>query len=320
MRAATIVRRLALIVTLSTAAVALTACQTPPEPDEDAPGCAPENASLGVDAEGALFSRPEVSFDVPLRPLTTERLVLIEGDGRVAVPGSLVTVEFVAFNGATGEPVEASGYGAPGIGNTVIPLDMGSATPGVRRALLCATAGSRVAAVVHPEDAVGQRLVPGLGADDPLVYVFDVVAVAPEAADGAPQESDPALPTVDDSLGVPTVTVPDVPAPTKLVSVPVLLGDGPVVRANADVTIRYRSVLWRNGLTVDENWSALRPDRVALSELLPGVEQGLIGATVGSRVLIVVPPSLGYGPSGDPASSVTSTDTLVWVVDVLAST
>ncbi|WP_403020153.1 FKBP-type peptidyl-prolyl cis-trans isomerase [Salinibacterium sp. GXW1014] len=317
MRAA---RRLALVATLSATAILLAGCQTPPEPDENAPGCAPENASLGVSAEGELFLRPEVSFDTPLRPLTTERLVLVEGDGRVAVPGSLVTVEFVAFNGATGEPVEASGYGAAGVGHTVIPLDLSSATPGVRRALLCSTAGSRVAAVVHPEDAVGQRLVPGLGADDPLVYVFDIVSVAAEVADGEPQEIDPALPTVDDSLGVPVVTVPDVPAPTELVSVPALLGDGPVVRAGADVTIRYRSVLWRNGLTVEENWSALRPERIALSELLPGVEQGLIGASVGSRVVIVVPPSLGYGPGGDVASSVTGTDTLVWVVDVLATT
>src|SRR5690554_1487943 len=101
-------RRLALVATLSATAILLAGCQTPPEPDENAPGCAPENASLGVSAEGELFSRPEVSFDTPLRPLTTERLVLVEGDGRVAVPGSLVTVEFVAFNGATGEPVEAS--------------------------------------------------------------------------------------------------------------------------------------------------------------------------------------------------------------------
>ena len=39
---------------------------------------------------------------------------------------------------------------------------------------------------------------------------------------------------------------------------------------------------------------------------------------VGSRVLLVVPPADGYGPDGNPPK-IAGTDTLVFVVDILAA-
>lgn len=300
----------------------LTGCQSPPEPATGAdPGCAPEgSASQSVSAEGDLFLPPEVQFDAPLSPLTTERSVLVEGAGAPVLLGSLVTVEFVAFNGTTGDAVEATGYGAPGVGHTVLTLDPESAAPGVRRALLCSTAGSRVAAVVHPSDASAPRAVAGVGPDDPIVYVFDVVAVAGSSAAGEPQPQDPALPAVDDAEGFPVISVPVTDPPRGLVAAPIVLGQGLTVREGSDVTIRYRSVLWRNGLTAHENWSRARPETIALAELLPGVARSLVGQPVGSRILVVVPPEFGFGPDGDVTSSVTGTDTLVFSVDILATT
>lgn len=316
-------RALAGALALACCAVVLTACQTPPEPEAEGPGCAPEGiASLGVTAEGELFTRPEVSFSAPLAPLTTERTVLVEGDGADVVLGSIVTVEFVAFNGASGEALESTGYDTPGIGRTVLVLDSRSAMPGLRRALLCSTVGSRVAAVVHPQDGIGDvGSAIGIGADDPVVYVFDIVALANDRADGEEQPQDPALPTVEDSAtGRPVVTVPASSPPVELVVSTVLAGSGPSVRDGADVVIRYRAVLWRNGLTFSENWSEQTLTRTAMSELLPGVAQALIGQTVGSRVMTVVPPDLGFGRDGDLQSSVTGTDTLVYVIDILATT
>jgi peptidylprolyl isomerase len=38
---------------------------------------------------------------------------------------------------------------------------------------------------------------------------------------------------------------------------------------------------------------------------------------MGSRVLVVLPPKYGYGPSGNPQVGVTGTDTLVFVVDMI---
>lgn len=316
-------RNAAALAIAAIAASLLVACQSPPEIDETTQGCAPEGvASIGVSAEGELFSRPEVSFRAPLTPLTTERRVLIEGDGPQITPGAIVTIDFVALNGADGEVIETSGYGAAGVGHTVVTLGQETATPGLRRALLCAKEGSRVAAVVHPDDAVGDDWrVPGLGAGDPLVYVFDVLDVAGTRAEGEEREqADATLPVVKEQAGMPSIAVPAMSPPVELRSSTLIVGDGPAVRPGADVVIRHRSVLWRNGLTVSESWSEVTPRRLALNDLLPGVATSLVGETVGSRVLVVVPPEFGYGREGDTASSVTGTDTLVYVVDILATT
>ena len=44
--------------------------------------------------------------------------------------------------------------------------------------------------------------------------------------------------------------------------------------------------------------------------------KGLTGQTVGSRVLLVIPPADGY-PDGNPTPSVAPDETLVMVVDLL---
>jgi peptidylprolyl isomerase len=41
---------------------------------------------------------------------------------------------------------------------------------------------------------------------------------------------------------------------------------------------------------------------------------------VGSRVLLVIPPSLGYGKAGSAQAGIKGTDTLVFVVDILSAT
>ena len=54
-------------------------------------------------------------------------------------------------------------------------------------------------------------------------------------------------------------------------------------------------------------------------QVIAGWNQGLAGQRVGSRVLLVVPPRLGYGKAGNPPA-ITGKDTLVFVVDILAAT
>ena len=40
---------------------------------------------------------------------------------------------------------------------------------------------------------------------------------------------------------------------------------------------------------------------------------------IGSRVLITIPPALGYGKDGNTQGGIKGTDTLVFVVDVLGA-
>jgi peptidylprolyl isomerase len=51
---------------------------------------------------------------------------------------------------------------------------------------------------------------------------------------------------------------------------------------------------------------------------LPGWERGLAGGPAGSRVLLVLPPGLGYGQAGD-RPDVDGHDTLIFAVGILAA-
>ena len=44
-----------------------------------------------------------------------------------------------------------------------------------------------------------------------------------------------------------------------------------------------------------------------------------MGRAVGSRVLLSIPPDLGYGEDGNKDAGITGTDTLYFVVDILAA-
>jgi peptidylprolyl isomerase len=54
-----------------------------------------------------------------------------------------------------------------------------------------------------------------------------------------------------------------------------------------------------------------------LANLITGWQQGLAGQTVGSQVLLIVPPDLGYGANDN--GSIPANSTLIFVVDILAA-
>ena len=46
-------------------------------------------------------------------------------------------------------------------------------------------------------------------------------------------------------------------------------------------------------------------------------DQAIVGKSVGSRLLLSIPPEKGYGKAGNPRAGIRGTDTLVFVVDIL---
>ena len=54
---------------------------------------------------------------------------------------------------------------------------------------------------------------------------------------------------------------------------------------------------------------------MTLDGVVPGFAEALEGQTVGSQVLVVIPPELAYGEEG--AGSIPANATLVFVIDIL---
>jgi peptidylprolyl isomerase len=49
--------------------------------------------------------------------------------------------------------------------------------------------------------------------------------------------------------------------------------------------------------------------------LIPGFVEALVGAKLGSKLVVVIPPDLGYGEQGN--STIPGNATLVFVIEVL---
>ncbi|WP_406728362.1 FKBP-type peptidyl-prolyl cis-trans isomerase [Streptomyces sp. GD-15H] len=206
-----------------------------------------------------------------------------------------------------------------------IQLAQGSIIDGWRYALTGKKTGSRVEMAVPPTWGYGTQgnEQAGIKGTDTLVFVVDVQDAfnAKSSAKGTEvAQDDTGLPKVGTNTDgkAPTIEVPDAAAPKKLVSSYVLEGDGPEVGAEDSVLVQYKGVLWDGGKEFDSTYSRKQLTSFSLQQVVKGWAQGLTGKKVGSRVLIVIPPELGYGDNPPQGSDIKKDSTLVFTVDILA--
>ncbi len=333
MKATHVKRRIPL--TLAAAAVlALSACSGSGTPDAD-PTPSPTagartagascihtpsgDASKSVKVSGDFGKAPEVTVDGPLTVDATERTIVTEGDGAEIAAGATANIALAAYNGKTGEAIALLAYNA----DSPLPATMndGALVPGVVRAVECTTVGSRIVAVVPAADgfAAEQATTLGLGADDPIVIVVDVLSQAATRADGVDQpapEGFPAVTLADD--GAPTITIPDAAPPTETKIANLKVGDGAEVTDGASVTVQYTGINWNTKKVFDSSWDRGQSATFVTSQVIPGFTKALVGQKVGSQVIAIIPPADGYGDKGQ-GTDIGGTDTIVFVVDILGT-
>ncbi|MFB2582898.1 FKBP-type peptidyl-prolyl cis-trans isomerase [Herbiconiux sp. P15] len=277
-------------------------------------------ASDAVTVTGDLGAKPTTAFQGPLTVDSTERTIVTEGDGAEVAFGDVATIDFTIYNGNTGDEV----FSTLDEGGTQLQLtvDATQYIPGIVNAVACAPVGSRVVAVIPPADAFGdtgnESL--GIGASDTMVMVADVEGIVPLRADGEDQPAQEGFPTVElDDDGAPTVTMPEGAAPTELQLEVLKKGDGAVVGEGDSVTVQYQGSIYGTGAVFDQSWGNGGPRTFQTTGVVQGFSAAMVGQTVGSQVLVVIPPELGYGTEGNEAAGIAGTDTLVFVIDILAT-
>ncbi|MCW2549841.1 MAG: peptidylprolyl isomerase FKBP-type [Mycobacterium sp.] len=128
------------------------------------------------------------------------------------------------------------------------------------------------------------------------------------------------FPTVSGSFGTkPTLAFPKTkPSPDLQVKV-LSTGKGPTVVKNNLIVVNYLGQIWQ-GKAFDNSFDAKAPlgTPIGAGKVIKGWDEALVGKKVGSRVLMVVPPSLGYGSAGQSAAGIKGTDSLAFVVDIVA--
>jgi peptidylprolyl isomerase len=207
----------------------------------------------------------------------------------------------------------------------VIQLAQGGIIDGWRYALVGKKAGSRVQMSVPPTWGYGTKgnTQAGIKGTDTLVFVVDIENTFNEKSSAQGKDvaqNDAALPKVGTNTDgkAPSIDVPKATAPTKLVANYVIEGDGDEVKADSSVLVQYKGVLWDTGKEFDSTYSRGQLTSFSLQQVVKGWAQGLTGKKVGSRVLIVIPPALGYADSPPSGSGIKKDSTLVFSVDILA--
>lgn len=276
-------------------------------------------ASKGVKVEGALDSEPTVSFAKGLKVTKTQRSTVIEGSGRKATTGTLLNVAFTLYDGTTGKKVTTAGY--KGMDAAQFTVSDKLFLPGLVKAMQCAPVGSRTVTVADSVDMFGTNGSEsfGIAAGDDLVIVMDLLSTVPTKATGTTVAPKSGFPTVKLAAdGQPTLTIPKKTAPATLQLEVLKKGTGAKVPSGASVTVQYQGTLWRTGKVFDQSWGS-GPTTFSTDKVVAGFQKAIVGQTVGSQVVVIVPPADGYGTAGNDTAGIKGTDTLVFVIDILAT-
>ena len=282
---------------------------------------APANA-LDAITVGGTDAAPTLTFKTkPMTVKATTTKVVTPGKGAKLTKANSVLFNYAIFNGKDGKQV-LSNFGKATEG---VDLSSDSLLPGLSKGLIGQNIGSRLLVAMPPAEAFGpqgdSKL--GVGPTDTVIFFLSLVSAStpPTTATGTAVAPKAGLPTVTvDGAKAAQITVPKAAAPTSLIVQPLIKGAGPVVKAGQTLRVNYTGVLWKDGTKFDASGDRGKPSefQIGVNQVITGWDKGLVGQTVGSRILLVVPPADGYGAKGNPPT-IGAKDTLVFVVDILAA-
>jgi FKBP-type peptidyl-prolyl cis-trans isomerase len=280
------------------------------------------NANASVSVAGAFGATPVVK--IPKLNANNKLTVktVIPGTGATVTKADALAANFVLyFWSGTSNTLKANTFTQ---NPTVIG---GTMLPGLETALIGQKVGSRVLAVIPPAEGYGTSGNSQLGitGSTTLVFVIDVIkSYADTASAFGSQESNGggSLPTVTAHAGgAPTITIPANNPPSALVTKTLIKGSGPKLVKGQFVIAQYTGYIWRTKKVFDSSWTSGSPFGFVIGaspeQVIPGWDTGLAGQTVGSRVMLVIPPKDAYGSAGQSQAGITGKDTLVFVVDII---
>ncbi|MEP6480669.1 MAG: FKBP-type peptidyl-prolyl cis-trans isomerase [Rhodoglobus sp.] len=276
------------------------------------------NAAL-VTTGGSFDVDPKADFPTPLIAKKPELAVVRSGDGAKVDPDAGINATVSLYYGATGEAVSSD---SGPVTNLAIRTLVKGSFP-FTQALSCATVGSRVVTTGTAKQLFGPDAL-GLDATSTLVVVADIDSTFLGRANGADQPAVAGLPSIVLAPnGEPGFTFPPGDAPSALKIATLKSGNGATVKKGDSIIVHYTGVLWSTKKVFDSTWDKGNPATLTATSIVddpsgvvPGFAKAVVGAKVGSQVLVVIPPKDGY-PSGSAPASIPDGSTLVFVIDIL---
>ncbi len=319
-------RILAIIAIPLLACVVLAGCGSSKASSSSSASSSASSSSTGtnssVTASGSFGKAPKVTIPKAKPGSALAVKTLIQGSGTTLTKADALAANFVLyFWSGTTSSLKASTYTS---NPTVIG---GTMLPGLETALIGKKVGSRVLAVIPPAQGYGTSGDSQLGitGTTTLVFVIDVLKSYADTASATGTQLSTGggtLPTVGGKAGsAPTLTFPKTSPPSTLIAKTLIKGSGAKVTKGEYVIAQYVGYIWRTKKVFGSSWSTGSPFGFVLGaspeQVIPGWDTGLAGQTVGSRVLLSIPPKDGYGTAGASQAGIKGTDTLEFVVDII---
>jgi peptidylprolyl isomerase len=277
--------------------------------------------AVGADAvhvSGDVGKAPQVTFSRQMSGVTTvSDKTLVEGDGAQVAEGDKIDAQIWIGNGFSKQKAYSTyDSGSP----QTLTVDSKNLSKVFLAGLLGHTIGSRVLVTGPASAAFGSQGNPqiGIGNKDPIAVVVDIIDeyTPPKPKDVKPS----ALPTLVEKKGDPTgfdfAGVDKPQAGGDLLRVVLKEGKGATVTQDMTVTADYLGEVYGAKKPFDESYSK-KPVDFPLSNVVQGWTYGLDGLKVGSRVLLQIPPDLGYGAQGQPSAGIPANATLYFVIDIV---
>jgi len=260
---------------------------------------------------------PKVSFAPNLVPSKPETHVIKKGDGLLFTGNQIASFEIEAVDTIKVEPFPASTGLVTNFDGTNVMHKLLDNAAGTQVSLCDALAGQRVGAriaSIYPIAAAD-----GSSKKTSVVLVVDLKNVYLPHAAGSAQPAVAGVPSaVRVASGEPGLVFPSsLAAPKDYREYTPIVGSGPVLKKGDNVLLQYKLYLWDDAHTmVQKTWGDMGPQPFTVgSGTIKGFAKALDGKTIGSEIVAVIPPALGYGDTantGIPANS-----TLVYVIDIL---
>jgi peptidylprolyl isomerase len=285
---------------------------------------ASSGALSAVSISGKPGEAPEVTYKKQMNAGDIAAKTLVEGDGAEVKQGDQVATQIYVGNGYTKEKAFSTyDQGTP----EQITLNS-QLSPVFAKALEGHTLGSRIAVTASAEKAFGAQGNPQLkiGNKDSVLLVVDLISVSkvldkPQGAKQASPSWAPELQT-DGKGGVTGLDFKGTPKPDgTLRSAALIAGKGAKVKSGQSITVDYLGQVYGGKKPFDDSYSRGEPTSfdIGTGGVIPGWDKTLVGARVGSRMILAIPPAEGYGEQGNPQAGIKGTDTLYFVVDILAA-
>ncbi|MFK4790553.1 FKBP-type peptidyl-prolyl cis-trans isomerase [Microbacterium sp. ZW T5_56] len=304
----------AVIPVIALTAIALVGC-APAAGTANSAGCTPYSQpgpiTSAVTVSGGFGEAPKLEGPSAMNVTAVERDVLIAGDGpQIVSQNQVIDLTYMLMrssDGMNGEPTK-QGLGTVGT--------FGQQAPTLGEQLMCAHEGDRLLLSL-PAELLGTGS--GMTASEGLVVAVDITRVYPDRASGTDVFNGTwGLPSVvrapDGRSGV---VVPDSAAPSTTAVETLIRGDGAELTADDAALLNVLGVSWTGKTQFRSSIDDGGPTVSASGDLPKAVADALVGATVGSQLMVVVPADEA---ASDAADTKAPKDTaLIYVVDVLGT-